>query len=272
MIRNKFRIKTWQIPKNTDMTPYWRVIEKIIKESDIIIEVLDARMPELSQNEQVEELAKKFKKELIFGLNKSDLVPEKQLRNKLRKLKKSGNAFILSSSAKFGISKLRDYIFNLAHGKEDFKIGILGYPNTGKSSLINALLRRHKVKVTSRAGTTHGQQWARLKENILIIDSPGVIPLGNDDEVKYALIGSRNVERIHNLEAVAEAIVNLFEEKNNFKKFYNISNSEDDFESLINAIALEKKFLKKGGIPDETRVWELIVRDWQSGKLNLKVN
>ena len=267
MLNKRFKANRPKIIGSTDITPYWQVVEKIIRESNIILEILDARMPEISRNEEIEEKVKNSGKELIFILNKSDLVPNYYLSKKRKKF--PGKVFYLSAKDNQGMDKLRSYIFALSKKHENIKVGVLGYPNTGKSSVINSLVRRKKSPVSSRAGTTHGPQWVSMKGNILIIDSPGVIPLKENDEIRHALIGSRNVEKIKNKEIVAGKIIELFIDKKKISEFYEIKIENENPENILEAIGEKRAFIKKGGLIDEMRTAEQIIRDWQTGRLRL---
>ena len=266
MIQHKFKANRPKVIGDTNITPYWKVIEDIINESDIVLEILDARMPELSRNEEIEKIVKSKNKKLILILSKSDLVPKKLVENKRRKFLKEHPCFSVS---KYNVDKLRNYIFSISKNYESIKIGVVGYPNTGKSSIINALIRRKKAPISSRAGTTHGQQWIKFKENIMIIDSPGVIPLRENDEIRLALIGSRNPEKLKNLDLVAYKIVNLFKYSNNLEKYYKIEFKNKSPEEIFEKIGRKKGYLKKGNEIDEKRIAINLVRDWQSGKLRL---
>ena len=265
----KFKANRPKVVGNTDITPYWKVLEKIIEESDIILEVLDARMPELSRNKELEELINEKDKELVFILNKSDLASEKIVEKGRKLLKKQASCFVISSKNKESLGNLRKFIFSQSKNSKFFKVGVVGYPNTGKSSIINALVRRKKAPVSSRAGTTHGQQWVKLKDNIRIIDSPGIIPLKQTDEIRYALIGSKNPEKIHDLELVAHKIIELFEDSDNLEKHYKINVKDKNPEEIMEEIGKKKGYLKKGGKVDETRVAITLIREWQNGKLKL---
>jgi len=251
------------------MKPYWQVIQNIIEDSNIVLEILDARMPELSRSEEIEQMAENSNKKLILILNKADLVSENNLRKRLKMLKKQFPTFVISSTHKLGTKRLREYLIAQSKNSRGFRIGVLGYPNTGKSSVINAITMKRKAKVTSRAGTTHGQQWINANNNLQIIDSPGVIPLKEYDEVRYALIGSRNIDKIKDLELVAHEIIKLFEDKNQIEKLYNIKITTKNPDEIIQQIGIKKGFLKKGGLIDSGRTSIQIIRDWQSGKLRL---
>ena len=155
----KFKANRPKVVGNTNITPYWKVIEKIIDDSDIVLEVLDARMPEISRNDELESLIKQKRKELILILNKSDLVSQKVLRKRFQELNKSHKTFVISVKDKIGTKRLREYLIQRSKEAERVRIGVVGYPNTGKSSVINSLVLRKKAQVTSKAGTTHGTQW-----------------------------------------------------------------------------------------------------------------
>ncbi|MEK6891233.1 MAG: GTPase, partial [Nanoarchaeota archaeon] len=270
----KKQIPSKNIPKklgSTNMKPYWDVIRDIIKESDIVLEVLDARMPDISRNDQLEELVREYNKELVFILNKADLVDKQTLNKRYFKLKKESNCFIISNKEKMGTKRLREWLISKAkptsssikRENQEFKIGILGYPNTGKSSVINSISKASKVKVSSKAGTTHGQQWINIWKNIKLIDSPGVIPLRQDDEIRQALIASKNPEKIHNLELVAYEIIKLFPQKTSLENFYLIKipkDIEDNPDEIIKLIGEKKGFIKKQGLVEINRVCIQIIR------------
>ena len=254
---------------STDMKPYWKVVENIICQSDIVLEVLDARMPELSRNQEIEAMAVRFNKPLVLILNKADLVSQPNLRKMFRKYQMQYSVFIISSKEKIGTKRLREFLFNKSKNRNNFKIGVVGYPNTGKSSVINKIALRKKAKVTSTAGTTHGEQWINAGNNIQILDSPGVIPIKENDEIRLALIGSRNIEKIKRLDIVAHTIIMLFEDKTPIEKLYNIQAKSDNPQEIIQKIGRAKNYVKRGSLVDETRTEIQIIRDWQSGKLRL---
>lgn len=265
----KFKANRPKRMTDTNITPYWRVLEKIIEDSDIILEILDARMPFLSRNEELESLIKNKGKKLVLIMNKSDLVPDKIVNSYKKILKNEAQCYAASAKKRETLRKLRQFIFSQAKNSGFFKVGVVGYPNTGKSSIINALVRRKKAPISSSAGTTHGQQWIALGENIRIIDSPGVIQLKQTDEIRYALIGSKNPEKLKNPDLVADKILEFFKESNNIAKQYNIEESLKGHEEIMHAIGRKRGFLKKGNEVDESRVAITLIRDWQLGKLKL---
>jgi ribosome biogenesis GTPase A len=281
--------------KNTDIEPYWDLIKRIIHESDIVLEVIDARLIELSRNEEVEKLIKAEGRPMIFVVNKSDLVNSNNLREEITSLEEIAPVIFVSHKNKmsykillYNIKKLfeecgkREMVerkvgdpkLRFREAKADLVVSILGYPNVGKSSIINGLTHKKKMKVSKKAGTTHGIHWIKLDEEIKLIDSPGVIPLKKDDEVRYGLIGAMDNERLKNPDIVSYAILKLFLEKNKkaFERHYGIeitSEEEDDFDAIVTKIGTKRRYLLKGSRIDENRVWTDIIREWQEGRLRL---
>ncbi|MFA5992737.1 MAG: GTPase [Candidatus Pacearchaeota archaeon] len=276
MINHRFKANRPKIIGKTDMTPRWETVAEIIEDSDVVLEVLDARMPMLSRNEEVEKIIRINGKRLIFILNKADLISERQLQINYRKLLKlkEGECFIFSAREKVGTKRLRDYLFSLAktnekEGFEGIRIGVVGYPNTGKSSVINALALKKKAVTSAKAGTTHGVQWIKAFDKLFILDSPGVIPVGENDEVRHSLIVAKNVERVKKIDLVASSIIQLFDDKKELEKQYKIEITSDDPEEIIKEIGQKKGFIKRGGVVDESRTSIQIIKDWQNGKLRL---
>lgn len=289
--------------RDTDMTPYWQSIRTMVKESDIVLEVLDARLPKFSRNEQLEQIIKEAKKPVIYVINKSDLVSKKALElsieelreatqkpvvfvahkrkktilNLLAQIKKLFNEEGKAEKERFGQytpKKIRKHRVT----KADIVVGVFGYPNVGKSSIINSLTFKKKAKVSSKAGTTHGVHWIKATDEIKLIDTPGVLPLRFNDEIRLALIASINTERIKDPEMVALKIIEFFLEKNPtaLEKYLNFKLEEgatDDPQmnciEVLEAISKAKGHLKKGGVADTTRTSIIIIKAWQTGELRL---
>ena len=250
---------------------YPELILKIIQDSDIILEVLDARFIEETRNPEIEEEIKKQGKKLIYALNKSDLLLE---RNKKINLNYS---ILISCKERKDIKKLRDLIKILSKKikkpfGEKITVGIIGYPNTGKSSLINLLIGRSSAGVGSEAGFTRGIQKLRLDENIFILDSPGVIPeeqYSHTEKEKISnqtIAGGRSYSQVKEPEIVVGKLISAYPQI--LEKFYNIQASGDS-EILIEELGRKKGFLKKGGLVDENRTAKYILRDWQTGEIKV---
>ena len=287
------------------MEPYWDSVKQIVRESDIILEILDARAVEMSRNEQLERIIHDIGRPRIYVLNKCDLVDKKDLEKGMDKL--SHEREIPSEYMVFFSNRQKRTVRNLLakirqvfakHGKRpnfdenkpiiakpyreargDIIIGVVGYPNVGKSSVINAVGFTHKAKVSSKAGTTHGVHWITANKEIKFIDTPGVVPVGGYvEESRLGIIAARNPEKLKDPEHVATIIIDKFLEDNkigNFEKTYNIKIPEDMKEEknsvrILEFLAFAKHHLKKGGLPDETRTSLNLIKDWQEGKLRLK--
>lgn len=246
---------------------YWPEAMRAVKDADVILFILDARMPELSRNKDIERKLKESGKEFLIVFNKADLVSRERLRELMDE---NPGAFFVSVTEREGFAKLRLALQKIAKKmKVKLEVGVVGYPNVGKSAITNVLSRANKSKVSSRAGTTTGLQWASTN-SFKILDSPGVIPF-EDDEAKLGLLGAKNPEKLKDVEKVALEIISVFLKKNarRLEEHYGIKvDSEDEYEILLK-IGEKKNLIRKGGVVDEPRTALMIVREWQSGKLRV---
>ena len=254
---------------------YPAVVDKLINSSDIILEVLDARFIKETRNIELENEIKNKGKALIFVINKSDLA-EKIRKQELQDAKPY---VLISAKQRKGIKDLRikikresKKITKAIDETGKISIGIIGYPNTGKSSLINTLIGRSKAGTGSEAGFTKGVQKLKLSENILLIDSPGVIPKkdysGFEKEkiAKHTKVGGRSFSQVKEPELV---IANIMKEhKEILENHYKIK-AKNNSETLIEKLARKKGFLKKGGEINEDKTARFILKEWQQGKIKL---
>jgi ribosome biogenesis GTPase A len=246
---------------------YWPAVMQAIKNADVVIFVLDARLPDLSRNKDLEHKLKGIKKEVLLVFNKIDLIT----KSNLKKLKEDNpNCFFISSQNKKGIKYLRLKLQIIAKSLkvENLEVGIVGYPNVGKSAITNILSCTAKAKVSSKAGTTTGLQWISGTK-IKIQDTPGVIPF-EDDEVKLGILGAKNPEKLKDAEKVALKIISIYLEnsKDKLELFYRVKINElDEYYDIFIKIGEARKFLRKGGVIDEQRTSLTIIKDWQEGKI-----
>lgn len=244
-------------------TNFWNAVNKVLYDSDVIIEVLDSRVIDLTRNAELEEKAKKLGKPLIFVLNKCDLVDIKYLEKKKKLLK---HAVFVSSKLMYGTTMLREKIHAVGK-KQKLKVGVVGYPNTGKSSIINALAGRAKAKASSQSGYTKGYQFIKAGNRIFLLDTPGVIPFKETDEVKHALIGSKSPNQIKDPDLVVFELIN--ELGGRVEEYYGVEIQKDEYDT-IELIGKKLGRLAKGGVVDIDSTSRIIIKDWQTGKINLK--
>ena len=246
---------------------FWIAVNKVLDEADVVLVVLDARMPELSYNKEIHDKIKRSGKMEILVYNKVDLVSRKQLDSLRNNI---GKGYFISKYEKNGVERLKRDLIKLADkgGREEMRIGVVGYPNVGKSSVINALTGRKRAAVANVAGTTKGIQWV-IKGKLKFLDSPGVIPF-RDGSSKLGLLGAKNAEKLKDPQKVAHAILRNFIKANKeaLEEFYGI-NVGEDIEKVFNEIGKKRRFLSKGGVVDEMRTATTIIRDWHRGKLKI---
>ncbi len=262
-------------PFNQHRTPFPKLAEKVIENADILLEVLDARFIEETRNPEVEESIKRKGKKLIYVLNKIDTIDKTRIG---KEILSSVYPFVfLSCKEKKGIKDLRKKInievSRLKLGERQAKVGIIGYPNTGKSSITNLLAGSHQTRTSAEPGYTKGIQNIRLTKNILLIDTPGVIPssensaTSQEDLKKHAEIGVRSFSKLKDPEFVVASLM----QKNPllFEKFYNIP-VKGDPEMLLEQLGRAKKFLLKGNQVDTDRTARFILKAWQEGNIRIE--
>lgn len=261
--------------KKIKRVPAKKIAHKIINECDIILAVLDARNPEGTRNKNLEDKIKESNKKLIYVLNKADLVPIKILekwKGIIKNENPEASVVFVSSKYKKGTKILRDDIkkYLQLKGIKDGKVGVVGYPNVGKSSLINALTGKKSAASGLVAGLTKGEQWIKLTKNIKLLDTPGVIEPKDEDEL--VMIGALRYEKIENpVEPAIRILKNLYAfDENIVKNYYNIeiNNMEDINEEFIEKIGKKLNYLGKNGMIDMKRTAKSIIKDYQDGKLN----
>ena len=197
---------------------YPKIVENLIKQSDIILEILDARFIEETRNIRLDKYIKNQKKTIIYVINKTDLINKSKINS--NELKNITPNVLISSKTRKGSKELRDRIKieakKIKHPIDSsgkVSLGVIGYPNTGKSSLINMLIGKSKAGTGSDAGYTKGIQKLKLNKDILLIDSPGVIPkkqYSTTEKEKIAQqtkVGGRSFSQVKNPELVVANIM-----------------------------------------------------------------
>ena len=262
------------------MTKAKRMMQENIKLIDLIIELVDARIPMSSRNPDIDELGKG--KSRIILLNKSDLA-DAGLNQEWESFFKEKGYFVQQLNAKTGagIKNIQALVQESCKEKieRDRKRGIInrpvramvvGIPNVGKSTFINSFAGKACAKTGNKPGVTKGKQWIRLNKNLALLDTPGILwPKFEDQKIgeRLALIGSINDEILHVDELAVALIRNL---KNSYldllEKRYNITMDEDAYDTL-KKIAIARRCLQKGELPDVDRASSMLLEDFRSGKL-----
>jgi ribosome biogenesis GTPase A len=254
------------------MASYWRMAEDVIKKADVLLEVVDARFPDETRNSEIESDIARLNKPFIIVLNKCDLVSKETLEKTKSRLSKIAPTVFVSSKEKFGITILRHKILETANMKgRDVLVGSLGYPNTGKSSVINAIVGKNKASTSSISGHTKGVQLVNAGSHIKFIDTPGVIPFGENDEYMHGLLAVKDATRLKDPIGVALAVIEKLcaENKTALESFYHVTIEGQDSYDVLELIGRQSNFLKKKGAVDETRAAIKIINDWQKGLLRI---
>lgn len=242
---------------------FWKIVNSVIEQADILILLLDARLIEETRNLEVEMKVKDAKKPLIYVITKCDLVDKKTLE----KLDLKPSVFI-SSKEYHGTTILRDRILTEGHraykDKEVFTVGVLGYPNVGKSSLINAMKGKKAAPTSSVSGFTKGIRKVKSDNKIMFLDTPGVVPYQEKNDSKHALIGTLDFNQVDNQDVIVMELMEKYPGR--IEKNYGVPVSSE-LEETLEAIAQKKNLLKKKGELDIERTAKMILKDWQTGKI-----
>ncbi len=249
------------------MASFLNQTKKVIKKADLIIEVVDARFPIDSRNFELERMIKKLGKKYMIVINKADLVPEEFLKKATAKISKEVPTIYFSSTKRKGTRKVATTINKLRHNKS-VKIGVIGYPNVGKSSIINILKGKHSAPTAAKPGSTKGVQFLKISSNILLIDTPGVVPIKGKKSA--FLRGAIPIEQVDNIEDSTMSLLSKFVKMgvaDKIKEKYGIPiGNLDDF---LERFAKRYNYVKKGNIPDTERAARKIYQDWIKGNLRV---
>ncbi|XP_066430939.1 nucleolar GTP-binding protein 2 [Eleutherodactylus coqui] len=261
-----------EIYKKGQSKRIWGELYKVIDSSDVVIQVLDARDPVGTRSPHIEAYLKKEKpwKHLLFVLNKCDLVPTWATKRWVARLSEEYPtlAFHSSLTNPFGkgafIQLLRQF-GKLHTDKKQISVGFIGYPNVGKSSVINTLRSKKVCNVAPIAGETKVWQYITLMRRIFLIDCPGVVYPSGDSETDIVLKGVVQVEKIKSPEDHIAAVLERAKPEY-IRKTYKID-SWENAEDFLEKLAYRTGKLLKGGEPDRPTVSKMVLNDWQRGRI-----
>ena len=262
------------------MTKAMRQMKEDIKLIDLVIELLDARIPISSRNPDIDNLGKN--KARLVLLNKSDLADEAQNNKWIQYFKDKGIiALKINSKNKQGIKDINNAVLTVCKEKieRDKRKGIknrpvramvVGIPNVGKSTFINAYAGKNCAKTGNKPGVTKGKQWIRLGKNLELLDTPGVLWPKFDDQkigLHLAFIGSMYDNNLD----MAELAYQLIKEVSKtypeaFLNRYGIVGDEDPLQVMYQ-VAEVRGCKLKGNKPDLDKTSSMIMDDFRSGKL-----
>ena len=248
----------------------WRVVKEVIDEADLIVEVVDARDPIGTRNRKLEKLVQESGKPLLIVMNKADLVP-KEWAEEYKRRSEIPLVFISARERK-GTGILRKEIKKLAkpileeQGK--VKVALIGYPNVGKSTIINTLKGKRAVGTAPIPGYTKGKQLIRLSKRIWLLDSPGVVPIDEFDEL--VIKGGFPADKIEEpVKPALKLISRILETRREaITEKFGITDFESE-EEILRKIGEKRGLIKAGGEVDleETARW--LLREWQTGSFTL---
>lgn len=251
----------------------WGELYKVIDSSDVLVHVLDARDPMGTRCPAVLDFVAKNAphKHVLFLLNKCDLIPISVTSRWLEILgaELPTVAFHASLKNPYGKGDLMGLLRQFAKlhpDKKQISVGFVGYPNTGKSSVINALRSKTVCSVAPIPGQTKVWQYVTLTKRVFLIDCPGVVPASNEDsETEIVLKGVVRVENVKNPQEHIQAVL-LRAKKEHLEKTYSID-SWEDAEDFLAKLAIKSGKLLRGGEPDCQTVAKMILNDWLRGKI-----
>ncbi|KAI1291563.1 NGP1NT domain-containing protein [Xylaria venustula] len=251
----------------------WNELYKVLDSSDVVLHVLDARNPEGTRCRAVEQYLKKEAphKHLIFILNKIDLIPTSVAAAWIRHLSSEVPTLGFHSSITnpFGkgqlISLLRQFS-SLHKDRKQISCGLIGYPNVGKSSLINAIKGKKVTTIAPVPGETKVWQFITLMKRIYLIDCPGIVPPNpNDKPADILLRGVVRIEKVDNPEQyIAPMMAKV--KRNHLERTYEISNWKDDHEFLEMLGRKGGRLLRQGEV-DLDGVAKMVLTDFIRGKI-----
>jgi len=270
------KIEQQKTQKDPSLKAFYREFQKVIEDSDVVIEVLDARDPLGTRSSEAEEAVRSHTdKKLIMVLNKCDLIPVENLQNWITYLKQTAGCVVLPFKANtqkqknrlgsvgvvntktqaametkksIGVSDLLGFLGTLARGEAGgLTIGVIGMPNVGKSSLINSLKRSRACNVGAKPGITRTNQLVHLDSKLRLIDSPGVC--FTKEKGSEAMSVETILSRVPRTTLMLQYGIQDF-------------TTQDEF-----LLQISRKYgqLKRGGVHDPNAAEKKIIHDWHTG-------
>ena len=262
------------------MTKAVRMMQENIKLIDLVIELVDARTPMSSKNPDIDSLA--GNKARVILLNKADLADPAGNAAWTEYFKEKGfHVLEINARTGAGVRAVQGLVQEACKEKieRDRRRGIknrpiramvVGIPNVGKSTFINAFAGKGCTKTGNKPGVTKGKQWIRLNQNLELLDTPGILwPRFENQQVgeRLAMIGSINDEILHVNELAAAILIYLQKHyQGKIHERYETEESGDAY-AMLKEISIQRKCFLKGEEPDLLRTSRIIVDDFRGGRL-----
>lgn len=262
------------------MTKAVRMMQENIKLIDLVIELVDARTPMSSKNPDIDSLA--GNKARVILLNKADLADPAGNAAWTECFKKKGfHVLEINARTGAGVRAVQGLVQEACKEKieRDRRRGIknrpiramvVGIPNVGKSTFINAFAGKGCTKTGNKPGVTKGKQWIRLNQNLELLDTPGILwPRFENQQLgeRLAMIGSINDEILHADELAAAILIYLQKHyQGKIRERYETEESGDAY-AMLKEISIQRKCFLKGEEPDLLRTSRIIVDDFRGGRL-----
>lgn len=271
------------VPEDGSKRAYFRELRKVIEASDVVLEILDARDPQGYRVKDVEQQVLQAGKRIIVVLNKADLVPSAVVDGWMRSIQREFPCVAFTSSSSRdkaaaggtehqqpakGADDLLQLLKNYCRNqniKTSIAVGVIGYPNVGKSSIINSLKRARVCRVGATPGVTTVGQEVHLDRNIRLIDCPGIV---FDDTRSDASVLLRNCIRVENMPDPIEPVRLIVSQcsAEYLMQLYTIP-SFGSVEDFLQEVGRRQGKLRKGGIVDVMAAARAILHDWNEGKI-----
>lgn len=264
-----------------------RMIAEQLKMVDVVIELVDARLPLSSRNPLLDELVAKRKPRIMI-LNKEDLADRRRTDYYLNYFNQQQDCRAIAFNATVGkkqlIGKLKEALLSVTAEKrakmaqkgvkrQTIRCMVIGIPNVGKSTLINILAGKKSAKTGDKPGVTRGTQWIRLDNDIELLDTPGILWPKFDDPIvgfKLAISGAVSDE-VFDLEEAAWQLLNFLRENypQELQKRYQLGEEDWSKETLniMEKIGANRGFLLKGAAVDLGKTARMLITEFRSGKI-----
>lgn len=250
-----------------------------LKLVDIVLEVIDARIPKSSRNPLITEITEK--KDRIIIMNKTDLSDPVENEKWIKKFADDGiKAIKMNAKEKINTKEIYNIAKEILSEKfkkneeknienENIRMMVVGIPNSGKSTFINNIAKRKGARVGNRPGVTQQKQWIKTNENILLLDTPGVLwPKLEGDSGLHLSFTNAIKDEILNIEELCLKFIEFMKESypKNLEERYKIDSDKTALE-IYEEIGIKRGAIIRKGEVDYTRCANLIFNDFRSGKL-----